>query len=131
MDGAERRFPFGVARLIALALLVSACQSPGPTVTLPPGAPLTAARCPGWPASPPLAFAGWATRYELGLSEAAPDDGTARVFALVTRDAIDQPSLGAPGDFRGRGICLLQANGSIEQTAVPDDWTLRALPTPR
>jgi len=80
--------------------------------------------CGGWPASPPLAFAGWATFAEIGRPELAPPDGLERVFALVTRDAIDQPLLGGPGVVHGRGLCVLQADGSIGVSSVSDDWTL-------
>jgi len=115
----------GTARRLGLIVLVlSSCQFVRPTVELPANAPLTPAMCGGWPADPPLAFAGWAAPDSLGIPMPLPGGGNP-VFVLVTRDAIDQPSLGAPTVFHGRGLCVLMPDGIIGVTTVADDWTLR------
>ncbi len=58
----------------------------------------------------------------LGYPELGSPDGTERVFALVTRDAIDQPRLGGGSAVHGRGLCVLREDGSIGVSTVPDDW---------
>lgn len=107
--------------LLVGALAVAGCSAFTPTVLLPSDAPLTAAMCGGWPADPPLAFAGWATSAQLDTVLPLKSD---RVFALVTRDAIDQPRLGGSGVVHARGLCLELPNGDIAVGTVPDDWTL-------
>lgn len=107
---------------LAAALLVGCQATPPRPVELPADAPLHPADC-GWAGSTPLAFAEWATLAELGLPAR---NGTLRsqelVFAVVTRDSIEQPMLGAPGVVKGRGICARHPDGSILQSAVADDW---------
>lgn len=109
---------------VLAALAVAACDVVRPTVDLAADAPLTPAMCGGWPADPPLAFAGWTSPSVLGVPELVPN-GVDRVFVLVTRDAIDQPALGAPTVFHGRGMCVLLPGGAVAVTTVPDDWAPR------
>jgi len=108
------------------AFLLVGCQVfRPPAVVLPADAPLQRSDC-GWADLTALAFAGWATLAELGLPDRHGVFGSQeRVFAIVTRDRIEQPLLGAPGVVDGRGICARQADGSIAQSSVADDWRPR------
>jgi len=101
---------------------VVGCQLLRPSVPLPAGAPLTPAAC-GWDPATELAFAGWASLAELQFADDAD-----RVFAIVSRDAIDQLGFGRAGQMHGRGICFLSEDGSLSMSTVADDWTF-AMPT--
>lgn len=81
----------------------------------------------GWNAEPGLSFAGWTMIGELELDEPnwAPD---APVFALITREAIDQVAHGDPSFIRGVGLCALLPNGTILVTTVDDDYLPRTGP---
>jgi hypothetical protein len=74
-----------------------------------------------------MAFAGWATRAELGISDSTGHPGAGDlVYAVVSRDRISQyPNLGPP--ITARGICW--TDGSVVgMSGVPDDWVLRRRP---
>jgi len=111
-----------IVTVVAFGLVAIGCQVFRPTVTTPIGSPLTAAMCQGWPVSPPLAFADWTTFEELGFEALDEPRRSERVFALVTRDAIDQIGFGDGGSVHGRGLCVLHQDGSVYVSTVPDDW---------
>ena len=111
-------------------LAVVGCQMLRPSVSLPAGAPLTPAGC-GWDPATELAFAGWASLAEVGLEgrfQFADDAHHRDVFAIVSRDAIDQHRLGRGGTEHARGICLLSDDGTRSLSVVADDWTF-AMPS--
>lgn len=107
---------------IALAVLLPGCQALNLAVPLPHDAPLRPEDC-GWESDTPLAFAGWASAADFGdLAQGLSP--SSRVFAIVTRDAVDLPRIGGTGGtIHGRAFCATdQARSAISMTIVPDDW---------
>ncbi len=105
---------------------------PAPTaasVILPADAPLKPIEC-GWPASTPLAFAGWATVTDLSAQKIVQGNPLAHVYALVTRDRVERhPMIGSP--MLERGFCALQQDGAQVESGVPYDWASHgATPSP-
>ena len=125
--------------VVAALILLAACSShvpPQPTarpqsslptpsatpapVILPANAPLTPSDC-GWPASTPLAFAGWATVADLGAEQVIQGNPGEHVYALVTRDPLElYPMIGSP--MLERGFCALRQDESQTESAVVTDW---------
>ncbi len=113
--------PLIAAGCSSLGWLPRLSSVPAPSSSmLPAAAALTPAEC-GWPASTPLAFAGWATVADLSAQEIVQGDALAHVYALVSRERIEiQPMVGSP--MHSRGFCALLQSGAQVESGVPDDW---------
>jgi hypothetical protein len=126
VDSDHRLTPFFVCvAVLALGctLLERPYQSPPPLA----GRADTFQTMCNWPAGTVMAFAGWATMAELGLTDGTghpgPDD---LVYAVVSRDRISQyKNLGPP--VVARGICWTDGN-VVGMSGVPDDWVLNRKP---
>jgi hypothetical protein len=94
----------------------------GPVV-LPLNAPLEPADC-GWPASTPLAFAGYATVADLDAGQIIQDRPNEHVYALVSRDPVELvPMIGSP--MLARGFCALRQDGSQTESATGSGGDVR------
>ena len=136
----------GTVLVIALAGIVVSGRQPAPTspsaspstslpatpsattapVVLPVNAPLEPTAC-GWPATTPLAFAGYATVADLDAGQIIQDSPNEHVYALVTRDPVELvPMIGSP--MLERGFCAIRQDGSQTESAVGADWTFNGMP---
>ena len=89
--------------------------------SLPLGAPFSLIEC-GWPEGTSLAFAGWLTNAQLGSVDVTGlQDGSERVFAIVSRDRIELRPMVGPSIW-ARGYCALSTDGHLTETSVDDDW---------
>jgi hypothetical protein len=92
-------------------------------VILPGNAPLKPTDC-GWPATTPLAFAGYATVADLDAGQIIQDSPNEHVYALVTRDPVELvPMIGSP--MLQRGFCAIRQDGSQTESGVGADWTFK------
>jgi hypothetical protein len=112
--------PSAIARASPPAGSTSPVPSPS-KVVLPVNAPLEPTNC-GWPATTPLAFAGYATVADLDAEQIIQDSPNEHVYALVTRVPVELvPMIGSP--MLARGFCALRQDGSQPESAVGADWT--------
>jgi hypothetical protein len=109
----------------ATAPTTSATTAP---VSLPGDVPLEPADC-GWPATTPLAFAGYATVGDLGAAGIILGSPNEHVYALVTRDPVElRPRTGSP--MLARGSCVFRQDGLQTESAVGAigaDWTFNGM----
>jgi hypothetical protein len=109
--------------VVWIVLAVPSMPATPPTVILPDNAPLKPTDC-GWPATTPLAFAGYATVADLDAEQITQGSPNEHVYALVTRDPVELvPMIGSP--MLERGFCALRQDGSQTESAVGADWTFK------
>jgi hypothetical protein len=116
--GISQLGPAALQPILEPAPTQSATTAP---VILPGNAPLEPTDC-GWPATTPLAFAGYATVADLDAGQISQGSPNEHVYALVTRDPVEVvPMIGSP--MLERGLCALRQDGSQTESAVGADWT--------
>ena len=106
--------------MLAGAFLVAVTVSCMPSFTMADAASVFGGACQ-IPRTAPLAFAGNATRAQLGLPDRFGSlESKEVVYAVVSRDRVPiQPNIGP--QFFARSICYASGEG-VGQASLEDDW---------